>query len=514
MIDDVSASPIEDRRPASGMLRSFVKDLAKYSPAQFLPAITAFITTPIMTRLLLPAEYGYWGLAAGIYAFLGALAVSGFGSAVIRFYPAYKARQELNIFYSTSFIFVGIVLIAVAAVGVGVVLLLERLRPSALVQLLPLVVLIFVAQSIFTVFVSVVRAQERGGLFSSFQLLMHYGSLGLGLLLVAVCGLGVKGLLWGTLLATVLSLPPLVFLTTRGVSIRPRYFHGTDARQIWQYAWPLLLSNTAMWGLRTSDLFIIGLSWSEHDVGIYSVAYYISAKSVELLVGLFLLSVSPLVYRTWETEGQKATETTVTMVTRVYLLLCLPAVVGLSVLAYPFMVLLTAPDYYEGHQIVGVVALSSFMWGLGNIAMLGLAIKKKARRLAFNTIIAACVHVSLQLFLVPRFGYIAAALSTVIGYTFLLVLQTLASWPYLTWRFPFSTLRNVIAASAVMGLVAWEIYRVSEAIIGILSVRLVTSIAVAVSTYIMCLWLLGEVKDGEKQMACAVWRRLKGRVAL
>ncbi len=174
------------------------------------------------------------------------------------------------------------------------------------------------------------------------------------------------------------------------------------------------------------------------------MSYNISAKSIELLVALFLLSVSPLVYSTWESEGREATEKTLTMVTRVYLILCLPAAVGLSVLAFPFVALLTAPDYYEGSRIVGFVAFSSFAWGLSNIAMMGIAIKKQARRLGANQIVAASTHIGLQLLLVPRFGYVAAAISTLIGYTVLLVLQTLASRPHLTWRFPFSTLRNVI----------------------------------------------------------------------
>jgi O-antigen/teichoic acid export membrane protein len=59
------------------VLRKFVKDMAIYAPSQFLPALTAFITTPILTRLFLPAEYGYWALALSVSSFL-LLAVPGF----------------------------------------------------------------------------------------------------------------------------------------------------------------------------------------------------------------------------------------------------------------------------------------------------------------------------------------------------------------------------------------------------------------------------------------------------
>jgi len=495
------------------VLKKFVKDMAIYSPSQFLPALTAFITTPILTRLFPPAEYGYWALALSVSAFLVALAVSGLGSAVIRFYPAYKAKSTLNVFFATISVSICTVITAVAGVSFLTLFLLKEFLPSTLVHLLPLVILIFVAQSIFSVFIAVIRAQERSGSYTSFQLIMNYGGLGVGLLLVAVMGFRVEGLLWGTFLTLVLTLPFLIFLATKSVGIHPQNFHLPDALQIWQYAWPLTLGSMAMWGLRVSDLFIISSFRPERDVGLYSVSYNISAKSIELLVSLFLLSVSPLVYRTWESTGQAATEKTLTMVTRVYLILCLPAAVGLTVLAFPFVALLTTPDYYEGSRIVGFVAFSSFAWGLANIAMMGIAIKKQARRLGANQIAAASTHIGLQLLLVPRFGYVAAAISTLIGYTVLLVLQTLASRPHLTWRFPFSTLRNVIAASVVMGLAARGIYGLSSAGSMGSPAYLFLSIAVAMPTYVVCLWWLGEVQEEEKHTVMQLWYRVKRGVA-
>lgn len=488
--------------------------MAIYSPSQFLPALTAFITTPILTRLFPPAEYGYWALAASISAFLVALAVSGLGSAVLRFFPAYEAKSTLNAFFATLTVSIGAVVVVVGGISFLSLVLLREILPAELYPLLPLVILIFAAQSFYTVFISLLRAQRRSGAFTSFQLFTHYGGLGVGLMFVAVLGFRVDGLLLGTLLAFILALPFLCLLATKGVGIHPRHFHLADGFQIWEYAWPLALGNVAMWGLRVSDLFIIGLYRPGRDVGLYSVSYNLSARSIELLVALFMLSVSPLVYSTWESHGRDATENTLTMVTRVYLILCLPAAVGLTVLAFPFVALLTAPDYYEGYSIVGFVVFSSFAWGLSNIAMMGIATKKKALQLGANQIIAASTHVGLQLLLVPQFGYVASAISTLIGYTVLLLLQTLASRPYLTWRFPFSTLRNVTAASVVMGLAAWLIYGIPGGGTVVSPAFLFLSIVAAVPTYFVCLWWLGEVRAGERDTVLQLWHKARGRNAI
>ncbi len=490
------------------MLKRLVKDMLIYLPAQFLPALTAFITTPILTRLFTPAEYGYWAMASSISAFLVALAVSGFGSAVIRFYPAYKARSALNVFFATLSISIGSIIIGVAALSFLVLYLTKGILPPSITQLLPLAILIFVGDSLLTVFLSAIRAQGRSGLYTTFQLLTKYGGLGIGLLLVVYWGFRVDGLLWGALLTSMLILPLLIFLVTRGVGVHPQRFLLSDALQISQYAWPLILSNVAMWGLRVSDLFIIRLFRPEGDVGLYSVSYTISAKSIELLVALFLLNLGPLVMNTWESDGRVPTERALSMVTRVYLILCLPAAIGLCVLASPILGFLAAEEYHEGFRIVGFVVFSSFTWGLAQICMMGAQIQKKTRQLAVNTVIAVTIHLGLQFLLVPRFGYIASAVSTLIGYIVLLVLHLRISQPHLTWHFPFSTLRNTGIASAAMGLAAWWVYGMSSDPDGSSLTYLFLSVFAGVLVYVVCLWFTGEVRSEEKYTLQHLWYRI------
>ena len=217
-----------------------------------------------------------------------------------------------------------------------------------------------------------------------------------------------------------------------------------------------------MWGLRVSDLFIINSFRPEQEVGIYSVSYNISSKSIELLVRMFLLGVSPYLYRTWETKGRKATEKALAMVTRFYLIICLPAAVGLTALSFPFVQLLTSKEYYDGHKIVVYIVTSSFIWGLANIAMMGITIKKQARRHATNTAISSLIHIGLQLIFVPRFGYVASAISTLISFLALLFFHTVSSRRHLSWNFPATTYIKVISSSIIMGLITSGVYQVSN----------------------------------------------------
>jgi len=493
------------------MLKTFVRHMVAYLPSKLLPALTSFITAPILTRLLLPAEYGNWALAAGVYELLFALSCSGLASVPVRFFPAYRAKSELGVFFVTLSISLVILIAITSTVGFLAIFTLEGYLPPTLFPLLIISVLIFMVQAIYTVFLAVVQAQQRSRVYSFFELLTRYGGLGLGLLLVIVFGFRVEGLLWGECLMLALVLPFLLFLAIKGVSLRPRHFRPSVALQMWRYAWPLGLGNMAMWGLRLSDRYIISFFRSESEVGLYSVAYSISGKSIDMLVALFLLSTVPMVMSAWENQGREATEKTLAMMTRLFLTLCLPAAAGLSLMARPFVALLTAEAYHEGYRIVGYVAFSSFAWGLFMIANMGSLIKKDTRRIAINQGVAASVNLGLNLVLVPRFGFVAAGITTLVGYAVLLALQAHTSRPHLTWLFPFKTLRNVVIATTGMGLAVFAVNAMSGNWDGPHLGYLFLSIVVGVLVYLILLLLLGEANEGERTAAKRFWREVAGK---
>lgn len=489
------------------MLKAFLKDIMLYLPSKLLPALTGFITAPILSRLFLPEEYADYALARGIAEFLFAMACSGIASVPIRFLPAHKSESEVSTFFTTLGVSVGVLVLGAGALGVIALLLLQPYLPAGLYSLMLLSVGIFMGESVFQVFMGTVQSQMRSGIYTFFELLNRYGSLGLGLLLILGYGFAIEGLLLGELLALTVVIPPLVFVAVRGTRPRPRHFSREKALTMWQYGWPLAIGNTAMWGLRLADRYVIGIFRPEAEVGLYSMAYNLSGKSIDMLVALFLLSMAPMVIHAWESDGREVTEETLRVITRLFLILCLPAAAGLTVLSVPFVSLLTTEAYAEGAQIVGFIAFSSFAWGLAQIAGRGMLIKKQTGRIAVNQIIAAAVNLALNLILVPRFGFVMAGVANLVGFSLLVALQAHASHAYLTWRFPFRTLRNVLIATVLMGAVV-ALLTLGEDGPGVRFVWLLVSILVGILTYFTSLLILGEIRESEKSWARKVLNQL------
>jgi O-antigen/teichoic acid export membrane protein len=495
------------------MERNFTKLLVSYLPARLLPALTGFILTPLITRLFTPAEYGYWALAGGVSDFLYALACSGIGASVVRFFEAYRVKSSLNEFFSSLAASLGLSILPAITTSLVVLYLFQSRIPKTIYPLIQIAVLIFAFQSVFNVLANLMIAQQRSAAFTTFQLLNRYGGIAAGLAFVLVFGYRIEGLLWGTLLVLALCIPFMIHWAVKVLDIRIGRAGGLHVRKIWEYGFPLAVGNMAMWGLRLSDRYLIGFFRPEPEVGLYSAAYNLSGKSIEILAALFSLSTFPILVKVWENEGREAAEKALALFTRLYLLLGIPAAAGLSLFASPFLSLFAARSYHEGYRVVGPVAFSAFFWELALIAGFGLLIQKKTQAIAANQIAAALLNVGLNLLLIPRYGFVVAGITTLAGYLALFVLQSLASRRYLTWRFPVKSLRNILAATTLMGALAYGVYGLSGSQADLRPGHFLFSIALAVPVYFGALWLLGELNETERGAASRFYRRLRAVLA-
>jgi O-antigen/teichoic acid export membrane protein len=476
------------------MQKRITKDLLTYLPAKALPALAAFITVPIYTRLFAPDEFGHYVLAVAAEEFLLLAAIEGFGQGAIRFFNAYQRKSGLSSYFAVLFGSVGLILLVAVAISAGILLAFRSLISSDLYPLLWAALALFVVNACFTTLTDVLRGQEKGRWYTVMWVSQHYGGVILGLVLVLVFKMGVSGLIWGQTLALLLPIVPLFRLTTRSVAIHPVHFNRSDFRQIGTFALPFTVANIAFWTLTLSDRYIVELFRGSYEVGLYSVASKISSRSIQLLVSLFILVPLPIVSRLWEQHGRQATEEALTTFTRMFFLMIIPAVVGLSVIAAPLVRLLADEVYFEGYQAIWLVALASMSLGLSELGRIGCLVTNRTRLIARNQIVGAGANLILNLILVPEFGFMGAALSAAISFSLLAGLQAITSARFLTWRWPFRSILRVLAASAAMaGVVLLLQAGLPSNTTVWQAISLMLSIVIGGLIYGSVLWATGEI---------------------
>jgi len=234
------------------------------------------------------------------------------------------------------------------------------------------------------------------------------------------------------------------------------------AKTMFVYGLPLTVGNLAAWVLSLSDRYVLGLLRNTSEVGLYSLSYNIADKSIMLLAALFLMAEPAIGVRIWESQGEQGSRRFVANVTRLYLLVTLPSVVGLSVVSALVVRLLGGAAYADGYTIVPFVLFGVALLGLQQRFQWGLLYHQKTGAITIALVVAGLLKLVLNVLFVPRYGYFVAAVTTLVCYAVSLCLIIWFSRRLFVWRFPYRSLFNAAAASVAMALAVYYVEQISR----------------------------------------------------
>lgn len=490
------------------MIKELFKDIVKYLPSYVVPAIVGIIAIPLVTRLFPPADYGNYVLVLATVSILSAIATAWISASIIRFFPEYKQSSRLKELYSTT---IKLTLLSVIVISLifGCVLFIAQSHLSAnLYSLMRIGILVFVVTSSSQIMLGFLRAKRQVTWYSSFTIWHNVAGLSLGIALVVVFGYGVDGLLWGAFLSIIIALPLMWKIAVGNLSFSEGSIRSSMSLEMTKYGFPVIAVNLASWVLSLSDRYILQFFRGSSEVGIYSASYAISEQTILMIASLFMLASAPLQYNIWETQGAKASREFLNKLTRYYLLIGLPATIGICILARPIVTVLTSPLYFEGCKIIPLVAFGAFLVGITHRYSEVLAFYKRTDILMYCMLCSALLNVGLNFLFVPRFGYVAAAATTLVAYVADLMLRFFFSRKFFVWGFPFKSLAKITFASAVMGV---AVYPVGNSLTSSTIANLVLGVCVGVIVYVLMLFFLREIRKDEIQELSALRQRVWGR---
>jgi O-antigen/teichoic acid export membrane protein len=116
---------------------------------------------------------------------------------------------------------------------------------------------------------------------------------------------------------------------------------------------------------------------------------------------------------------------------------------------------MTGAQYLAGYRIVPLVSVATVLSGLAFWYRTAFMFKKRNQLGLIAVAAGAAINIGLNLLLIPRYGYVAAGFTTLIGYVALNVLSYLLSRRIFYWRLPVKSMTKALLASTLMGLVVW-----------------------------------------------------------
>jgi O-antigen/teichoic acid export membrane protein len=485
------------------MSKELINDSARYVFSLIIPLVIGVITIPIVTRLFSPGDYGNYVLIMGIVAFLAVVASSWMDPTIVRFFSLYKKNNEEDRFNNA------VLRMAITSIGITLALFLIMVLlalpylQNSLIRPLMLGAVLFILLSLQAISAALFNAKRKILLFTIVKSWYSIFSLLFTIILAIYFHMGIESLFLGAIISLVLVLPAMLKYSLGKFSLDLKGF--SIPKDMVSYGMPLLCVSILDLVQTSSDKYILAYFKGSQEVGVYSVSYQIAQVVISNIITLFWLASSPIAYNIWENDSVEASRKFMTGMSRLYILICMPAVIGLSVLSRHIIELFSTSQYYGGYIVVPLIVTGAFIYGISRTFILGLTFSKKTGYLIYCSVFAIIASVSLNILLIPSLGYLGAGFSYLASFCAYLVLIIFVSRRHFKWDFPLVSFARVAIASLAMGAV---VYCVSLVYAPSALATIFVGIFIGIIVYFTLLLVLKEVRSGEIFEA---YRTIKGR---
>ena len=382
-----------------------------YTISNFLIKGIGFITTPIFTRLLSKEEFGVYNNYLSWLALFTIFVTLNLESTLI------SARYD----YEDKFDEYILSVLSLSTLSAVFWLMIVNMFPTFFGNLLNLdreyINIMFVYLAIYP---SISMFQAREQYYFEYKknvlmsLLLSIGTALLSVLIVLNFKDKLKGRVIGSvILPLLLGVVLYAFFVVKGKRIRISY---------WKYAVPICLPYIphllSMTLLNSTDRVMITKLCNAEQTALYSLAY-----TCGTMVTILLSSLNGA-YAPW--LGEKLNEERneeIRKFSYTYIVLFFLLAGGIMLVSPEVLYILGGKSYMEAVYVMAPVAMGCCCQFLYTMFVNIEQFKKKTIGMAIGSAVAAFVNFVLNLIFIPKFGYLAAAYTTLVGYLVLLAIH-------------------------------------------------------------------------------------------
>lgn len=421
--------------------RKLIKNTTIYALGDILPRMLSFVTLPIITLYLTPADYGVLNY---VNALLLVLMTVGF-LCVNTYYLVFYYRQKDEIAQKRL---LGNLSVFVTIFNVVIVAVLMLFGPwffgamESNIDFYPYIAIGVGTHfmNIFSVLPSALfRLQERPLLFTVLNTSRGFLQLLLTLLLVVVCGYDAIGVLWANFIVSACFAVVFVAITFRHAIL------CIDWRQIGvvlRFSLPLLPGSISYFLVSMSDRILIDKYLDLTALGIYGLASTL-AMLLNIVSNGAYKAFEPHFFKTYGSSGFVAM---FAKVRNAYAYVLLFGAFGLAMFAREFFEVMSSDAYHDAYFYVPMMVIGLFASGLSLMYATIVTARGKTKISAAIMVGGGCLSVGLNILLLPRFGIIGSSL--VSSLTFSLMLMATVYFSQIRVGFSRIIISLIIAAVA------------------------------------------------------------------
>lgn len=481
----------------------FAQRIGLTGVARTVVSLKGLIILPILTKTLGASDYGIWAQVLITVSLLQPFISLGLGSSTVRFLSS-KGKRETGqgIFTVLSVILVTGMIATLVVFLVSDFLAINLLGSESAAAAIRFGSLLIILEALNTIALGSFRVFGQIKRYSI--IILSQTALEIGLVAFFVLsGHGILGAIISLLITRSIILLVMLYLIVSYAGftfpdfslLRPYLTYGLPLA-------PTAIFNTIV---SSSDRYVIGFLMGAASVGIYSAAYGIGSVILMFLQYIAYI-LAPTIFNLYDKRRIDEVKTYLSYSWKYLLMLSIPSAFGLSILAEPLLGSLTTAGFVSaGRFIIPLVALSMIFAGMRGIFAEVVQLSKRTGVFAITYGAAAALNLGLNILLVPHWGIIAAAVTTLIAYAMTAIIMYYQAGKYLKFDIKLDFIIKSTLSSVVMSAVIWVINPV-----GI--VEILVSMIIGAIIYFAVLFLLRGFNRNEARFSLQLFKEITGGI--
>ena len=399
------------------LTKKLSKDTLIYGVGTVIQKMIGFILLPFYTRALVPAEYGVLDTIATLTFLIATIFSLGISGATNRyFFIAESEDEKRRLLYTSATM--RLIQYSIPAI----LFIIFSTKISELLFGTDQYSLAIVATGFLILFSPQQETQSQIFRFYREPLKFTYISIAKSIIYPIVGILFVVVLRWGVLGATLANLIPSVITLTFGYFyfVRKKYirqFSWLWAKKMLRFGFPLIFFSILSWVNSASDRFFLLYYQDLSQIGLYSIGGIFS-QPIAMINGALTMSVSVFIYSLYGEEKEDDKPKTKEFLTKIwymYLAITVSTACIVSILSYDLVLFITTPEYIGGILALPFLLFSQILYMGSELTGSGMTLKEQSKPYVWIMLIAAGTNFGLNFYFVPNFGFVGAAITTIIS---------------------------------------------------------------------------------------------------
>lgn len=369
---------------------------------QILSFLASLYGVKILTRKMLPEEYGILSLSLTYVALLSQVLFAPLSAGSTRFYIIAKEKNELPKYARTLKFFITVFSLISLIVTVVIGFLLFFTSKSNLIYILAFALVFSITSGINLIFTSIQIAARQRSLVAILQGVDSWSRYLIAIFIIFLFGAFTTSVISGYLVSSFLLFFIQFFFLKNIISFSGEKRDKDWENKIWEYIWPFISWGLFTWAQISSDKWSLAFFSTSKNVGLYTALYQIGYFPISVITGFGIQLLTPIFFQRagdgFDVEKNKVVNTMASKINAIGLIIT-AATFLLSLLFHKqlFGLFFHNNDYIEISYLLPWLILSGGIFACAQALSLEMMSKMQTSNLAVIKITTALVGIFMNI---------------------------------------------------------------------------------------------------------------------